>query len=99
MNDNDKDIERRLKRIEDEENVILAEEDLILEAVNSLKPKLRFIKFAIGGIMPVGPATLTVGDKKTLSVLGFDQNGAAFPIDFTANPVTFTDDNEAVLAD
>ena len=49
--------------------------------------------------MPVGPATLTVGDKKTLSVLGFDQNGAPFAIDFTANPVTFTDDNQAALAD
>jgi len=64
-----------------------------------VKPKLSFIKIAIGGSMPVGPATLTVGDKKTVSVLGFDQNGAPFAIDFTANPVTFTDDNQAAVAD
>ena len=49
--------------------------------------------------MPVGPATLNVGDKKTATVLGFDQNGAPFAIDFTANPVTWTDDNEAAVQD
>ena len=49
--------------------------------------------------MPVGPATLTVGDKKTVSVLGFDQNGAPFTIDFAANPVTFTDDNQSAVSD
>lgn len=49
--------------------------------------------------MPVGPATLTVGDKKTATVKGFDQFGAPFAIDFAANPVTWTDDNEAVVAD
>lgn len=62
-------------------------------------PKLSFIKIAIGGKMPVGPATLTVGDKKTLSVVGFDQFNAPFGIDFTANPVTYTDHNETVLLD
>lgn len=40
-----------------------------------------------------GPVTLTVGQKTTATVLGFDQNGAPFPIDFTANPVTWTIDN------
>ena len=49
--------------------------------------------------MPVGPVTLNVGDKKTVSVLGFDQNGAPFAIDFTANPVTFTDDNPSAVQD
>ena len=49
--------------------------------------------------MPVGPATLTVGDKKTATVLGFDQNGAPFAIDFNANPVTWADDNESAVAD
>lgn len=49
--------------------------------------------------MPVGPVTLTVGDVKVVSVLGFDQNGAPFAIDFTANPVSFSDDNEAVVQD
>ena len=49
--------------------------------------------------MPVGPQTLTVGDKRTVSVLGFDQFGAPFAIDFAANPAAFTDDNEAALVD
>ena len=93
----------QLDRIEAKENCLLAEDDLILELehkiLDKLQPRLSYIKLAIGGKMPVGPATLTVGDKKTLSVLGFDQNGAPFAIDFTANPVTFTDDNETVLQD
>jgi len=72
---------------------------LLQEIAGDLSPKLSFIKLAIGGTMPVGPATLTVGDKKAVSVLGFDQNGAAFPIDFTANPVAFTDDNETSVGD
>lgn len=72
---------------------------LLQEIATDLSPKLSFIKLAIGGIMPVGPATLIVGDKKTVSVLGFDQNGAPFAIDFTANPVAYTDDNQAVVAD
>lgn len=96
----DRDTNRRLREIEAKENQILAEDDLILEAIHRLeKKRLCYIKLAIGGRMPVGPATLTVGDKKTLSVLGFDQNGAPFAIDFTANPVTYTDDNEAVVQD
>lgn len=49
--------------------------------------------------MPVGPATLTVGDVKTATVLGFDQNGQPFPIDFSANPVSWSDDNTAAVAE
>ena len=94
---------REVEEIEAKLNQSLAEEDLILELEHKIlynqQPKLAYIKLAIGGIMPVGLATLTVGDKKTLSVLGFDQNGAPFAIDFTANPVTFTDDNPTVLQD
>lgn len=60
---------------------------------------LSFIRIAIGGIMPVGPATLAIGAKATATVLGFDQNGAPFVIDFTANPVTWADDNEAAVSD
>ena len=94
---------RQLDRIEAKENALLAEEDMILELshqiLDHLKPKLSYIKLAIGGKMPIGPQTLNVGDKKTLSVLGFDQFGQPFSIDFTQNPVTFTDDNEAVLQD
>jgi hypothetical protein len=55
--------------------------------------KLSFIKLAFGGDMAVGPVTLTVGQKTTATVLGFDQNGAPIAIDFTANPVTWTLDN------
>lgn len=97
------DLKRELEEIEARVNSLTGETDLILELehkiLDRLTARLSYIKIAIGGIMPVGPATLIVGDKKTLSVLGFDQNGAPFAIDFTANPVTFTDDNQAVLAD
>ena len=72
---------------------------LLRTIAEDLKPRLAFIKIAIGGIMPVGPATLAVGDKKIATVLGFDQNGAAMAIDFTANPVTWADDNEAAVQD
>lgn len=60
---------------------------------------LSFIRIAIGGIMPVGPATLAIGAKATATVLGFDQNGAPIAIDFTANPITWADDNEASVSD
>jgi hypothetical protein len=99
----DRDIKRELEEIEAKQNALTAEADIILEVehkiLDRLSPRLSYIKLAIGGIMPVGPATLTVGDKKTLSVLGFDQNGAPFAIDFTANPVTYVDDNQAALQD
>lgn len=75
------------------------ETGLLHEIAEDLKPKLSFIKLSIGGAMPVGPATIAVGAKLTASVLGFDQNGAPIAIDFTANPVTFTDDNEAAVQD
>lgn len=67
--------------------------------VGFLKPRLTFIKIAFGGHMSQGPVTLTVGQKTTGTVLGFDQNGAPFTIDFTANPVTWADDTETVLSD
>jgi len=49
--------------------------------------------------MPLGPANLTVGDKKVATVQGFDQNGAPFAIDFTANPVTWSNDNQSAVQD
>ena len=98
-----KELRKELDEIEAKENILLAEEDLILELehriLGRLEPRLSYIKLAIGGKMPVGPQTLTVGDQRTVTVLGFDQFGAPFAIDFTANPVTFTDDNDAVLQD
>lgn len=72
---------------------------LLREIARDLRPVLSFIKIAIGGIMPVGPVTLNVGDKKVATVLGFDQNGAPFAIDFSANPVEWVDDNEAAVQD
>ncbi len=83
------------------EQLRLSQQELAVlkQIAGELKPehKLSFIKLAIGGTMPVGPATLTVGDQKTATVLGFDQNGAAFAIDFTTNPVTWTNDNETAV--
>ena len=72
---------------------------ILRKIANELEPKLTFIKIAIGGEMPVGPVTLNIGDKKTATVLGFDQNGAPFAIDFTANPVTWTNDNVTAVQD
>lgn len=46
--------------------------------------------------MAVGPVTLTVGQKTTATVLGFDQNGAPITIDFTKDPVTWTLDNSTL---
>lgn len=85
-----------LKRIERTDERIEKDLDKI---VGFLKPRLSFIKIAFGGVMPVGPATIPVGGQLVASVLGFDQNGAPIAIDFTANPVTFTDDNQAVASD
>lgn len=48
--------------------------------------------------MPVGPAVITVGQTTTAFVLGFDQNGAAIAIDFTANPVSWSIDNSAIAS-
>jgi hypothetical protein len=82
----------RLKRIEKKEDRELA----LLELIESqLKPRPTFIKIQFGGTMP-GPVTLNVGQKTTATVQGFDQNGAPFAIDFTANPVTWTIDNASL---
>lgn len=43
--------------------------------------------------------TLNIGDTKTAVVQGVDQFGDPFPIDFTANPVTFTDPNPEIASD
>lgn len=90
---------RILAKVTGEESTLAKDTWLLQKIEADVEPQLSFIKLAIGGIMPVGPATLTVGDKKTVSVLGFDQNGAPFAIDFNANPVTFSDDNQEVVAD
>ena len=79
----------RLKHLEHEVEEI---EEVVERIDRRLAPRLTFIKIAFGGNMP-GPVTLTVGQKTTASVAGFDQNGAPFAIDFTANPVTWTLDN------
>ena len=54
----DRDLDRRIRRIEDKENQILAEDDLILKALHRLEAKrLSYIKLTIGGNM-IGPAFL-----------------------------------------
>ena len=58
----------------------------------STPARLSFIKLIFGGRMP-GPVTLNPGQSVIATVEGFDQFGNPFPIDFTANPVTFTLDN------
>ena len=90
------------KRRREKKEIELAEEEvrLLRQIEKDVRPKtLSYIKIAIGGIMPIGPATLAIGAKATATVLGFDQNGAPIKIDFTANPVTWKDDNEAVVQD
>lgn len=49
--------------------------------------------------MPTGPVTINVGDKKVATVLGFDQSGAPFPIDFTVNPVSWSLDDATILTE
>lgn len=52
-----------------------------------------------GSIMPVGPATLAVGQSSAATVVGFDQVGAPFAIDFN-DPnfaVSWAVDDPAVL--
>jgi hypothetical protein len=92
-------------REQQEEHTLEHIEEDLDEIVGFLKPRLSFIKVGFvstqirGGIMATGPVKLTVGQKTTATVLGFDQTGAPFTIDFNANPVTFTDDNQAVASD
>jgi len=78
-----------------EVTLLQGQEKTLLEIRNELAPKLAFIKISFGGSMP-GPVTLTVGQSVPATVQGFDQNGAPFAIDFTANPVTWTIDNPAL---
>lgn len=59
---------------------------------HDVRPRLSFIKIRFGGHMQ-GPVTLTIGQKTTATVLGFDQNGAAIPIDFASTPVVWSLDN------
>ena len=56
------------------------------------------IRFRGGSSMPLGPVTLAVGQSVTATVQGFDQNGAPFVIDFTANPVTWSVDQPSVAS-
>lgn len=83
---------REIEEDEDEQTILLR------EIRDELKPHLRQIKIRFGGNMPVGPAVITVGQTTTASVLGFDQNGAAIAIDFTANPVSWSIDNSAIAS-
>jgi hypothetical protein len=51
------------------------------------------IAFAKGRKFMIGPVTLTVGQKTTATVFGFDQNGAPFAIDVTKTPITWSVDD------
>lgn len=74
-------------------SVLGAKVDQILVEVEP-SPQLTNIKLAFGGNMSVGPVTLSQDTPNTVAtVLGFDQFGAPFVIDFTANPVSFSLDD------
>lgn len=85
---------------EDKEIHLLEKIEQTLEKIEKdIRPKqLSFIKIAFtkGDHMALGPVTITVGQKSTATVQGFDQNGAPFPIDLTANPVTWAIDQSTL---
>lgn len=70
----------------------------IRKVLQILKPQpvLTKIKIQFGGIMPLGPVSLNIGQGTTASVVGFDQNGQPFtgPIP----PVSFSIDNSAIAS-
>jgi hypothetical protein len=70
----------------------------ILQAVRPPVPKLSKVKLSFGGIMPLGPVTLNVGQSTTASLKGFDQNGQPMPADFVMPPVTYAVDNPAIAS-
>lgn len=90
FHDEDSGLRKELRRIEHKEDEILS----LLRA----RPRLSFIKIAHGRKNMQGPITIAVGGKSVERVLGFDQNGAPFAIDFTQNPVTWSVDNSAVAS-
>lgn len=70
---------------------------ILKQILAELKPSpavLNQIKIVFGGNMAVGPVTLSQQTPNTVArILGFDQFGSAFSIDFTATPVTYTLDD------
>lgn len=84
----DRELWKELRRVEHKEDEIL----------RLLRPRLSFIKISHGEKCMQGPITLAVGAKSVERVLGFDQNGAPFAIDFTANPVTWSIDQSSVAS-
>ena len=87
---------------EEREEVRLEREEvnLLREIRDSLKRRLSAIKIRFGGIKMLGPVTLSVGQRTVATVVGFDQNGAPFPINFSLpeNAVTWAVDNAAVAS-
>lgn len=60
------------------------------------EPQLKQIRIQFGGIMPLGPVTLNVGQSATATVVGFDQLGAPW-----TGPIptpTFSVDNPAIAS-
>lgn len=69
---------------------------LLRHLVRQFQPRLARIQILVGGSM-ADPITLQIGDKKTATVQGFDQFGQPFPIDFSATPDTWSDDNAGAV--
>lgn len=76
-----------LKKIEQVEEQI--EQDL-----HPRKSELTHVQLAFGGTIMQGPLNINVGQKTKATVLGFDQNGAAFTGVIPA--ATYTIDNSAL---
>lgn len=72
--------------------------DLLKKILARLEPRLEGIQihFSEKNNMAPGPINLIVGQSVVATVLGFDQNGAPFAVDFAKNPVSWNEDNTAV---
>src|SRR5882724_11254500 len=86
MSHEEKRHDRREEHLEREENRLLREQIRLLERIlaaissQSHPPLLSSIKVMLSGgsTMPVGPLTISVGQSYVATVVGFDENGAAF---------------------
>lgn len=87
----------QIKAVADLASALASQGKVIDKILADLEPSplaLSAISIRFGGNMAVGPVTLSQATPNTVAtVLGFDQFGNAFPLDFTVNPVTYTLDD------
>lgn len=82
---------RILWEILHETREILTDVREILKELQALKPHLAAVKIQFNGAATMD-TSIQVGATTTAKVVGFDQFNNPFPIDFTANPVTWAID-------